>query len=49
MNFSERCQGLPVVLEHPEKNILNSQEFTDRIIGTVFLPYVKGDEIWSCR
>lgn len=45
--FLERCQGLPVILEHPQKNILNSQEFTDRIIGTVMLPYVKGDEIWA--
>jgi len=42
-----RCAGLPVVLEHPQKNTLDSQEFNDRIVGTVMFAYVKGDELWS--
>jgi hypothetical protein len=45
--FLERCQGLPVVWEHPEGNALNSEEFSDRIIGTLALPFIKGEEIWA--
>jgi 8-oxo-dGTP pyrophosphatase MutT (NUDIX family) len=45
--FLERCAGLPVILEHPKGNMLNTDEFRDRIVGMVFLPYVKGDEIWA--
>jgi hypothetical protein len=45
--FLERCQGLPVILEHPEGNMLNTDEFRERIVGTVFLPYVQRDEIWA--
>lgn len=46
-DFLARCNGLPVVWVHPDKNILDSKEFGDRIIGTVFVPYIKGDEVWS--
>ena len=42
-----RCAGLPVIFEHPERSGLNSQEFQDRAIGTIVLPYVKGDEVWG--
>jgi Uncharacterized protein conserved in bacteria (DUF2213) len=45
--FLERCNGLPVVWEHPDTGKLNSQEFADRIVGTVLLPYIKGDEVWA--
>jgi 8-oxo-dGTP pyrophosphatase MutT (NUDIX family) len=45
--FLARCNGLPVILEHPKKNVLNTKEFKDRIVGTVFLPYIQGDEVWS--
>lgn len=45
--FLARCNGLPVILEHPKKNVLNGKEFKDRIVGTVFLPYILGDEVWS--
>jgi 8-oxo-dGTP pyrophosphatase MutT (NUDIX family) len=48
--FLARCNGLPVIMEHPEKRaILNSKEFNDRIIGTVFLPYLRPDieEVWG--
>lgn len=45
--FLERCNGLPVILEHPEKATLNSKEFNDRIVGTVVLPYLRGDEVWG--
>jgi 8-oxo-dGTP pyrophosphatase MutT (NUDIX family) len=45
--FLARCNGLPVIMEHPRKAVLDSKEFSDRIVGTVFLPYVKGDEVWA--
>ncbi len=49
-DFLARCNGLPVIWEHPEKSLLNSKEFDERKIGTVFLPYLradKGDEVWA--
>lgn len=48
--FIKRCNGLIVIWEHPEGTIVDSQEFADRIVGTVFLPYVpadKPDEVWA--
>lgn len=46
-DFLARCNGLPVIWEHPDQNILDSDEFSKRAIGTVFLPYIKGDEVWG--
>lgn len=45
--FLQRCNGLPVIFEHPETSLLNSKEFNNRIVGTIFLPYIEGDEIWG--
>src|SRR5215472_298712 len=45
--FLQRCNGLPIVMEHPDTQILDSDEFAKRIVGTMFLPYVKGDEVWG--
>jgi 8-oxo-dGTP pyrophosphatase MutT (NUDIX family) len=45
--FLARCNGLPVILEHPEKSTLDSKEFDKRVVGTVLLPYIKGDEVWA--
>lgn len=45
--FLERCNGLPVILEHPPKDVLNSKEFKKRVVGTVFVPYVQGEEVWA--
>lgn len=49
--FLDRCNGLPVIFVHPEKKPkLDSEEFNKRIVGTVFVPFVKGDEVWAvCR
>jgi hypothetical protein len=38
--FLERCNGLPVIFEHPDKATLNSEEFNDRIVGTCLLPFI---------
>ena len=45
--FVARCNGLTVVFEHPEKSTLNSDEFRERSIGTIVLPYVKSSEVWG--
>ena len=46
--FLARCNGLPVVIYHPEeKDRLDTEEFRDRVVGAIMLPYVKGDEVWG--
>jgi len=45
--FLDRCNGLPVVVEHPEGQMLDTREYKKRNIGTVVLPYIKGDEVWG--
>lgn len=49
--FLRRCNGLPVIWVHPEtKAKLDSEEFGNRVVGTVMLPFIKGDEVWAvCR
>jgi 8-oxo-dGTP pyrophosphatase MutT (NUDIX family) len=47
--FLDRCNGLPVILHHPEGTLLNTEEFRERIIGTIFLPFLRLDtqEVWG--
>ena len=45
--FLARINGLPVIMMHPAKALLNSKEFANRIVGTVFLPFIRGDEVWA--
>jgi 8-oxo-dGTP pyrophosphatase MutT (NUDIX family) len=45
--FLARCNGLPVIWQHPNKGMLTSKEFNDRIVGTILLPYIKGSEVWG--
>lgn len=53
--FMARCSGLPVIIEHPEETednklgILNAEEFKERMVGTVFLPYIDVEkaEVWG--
>ena len=48
--FLARCNGLAVIWEHPEKSLLNDKEFSDRVIGSIMLPYIpddKPDEVWG--
>lgn len=48
--FLARICGLPVIFEHPKKTLLDSKEFNDRIVGAVFLPYIRDNEVWAvCR
>ncbi len=43
--FLDRCY-VPVIWEHPKKSILNSQEYANRVIGNVMLPFIQDDEVW---
>ncbi len=42
--YLARCNGLPVVWLHPEKNLLDSKSFAESVVGTILLPYLKGSE-----
>lgn len=52
-NFLARCNGLQVIFEHPERTkankigVLTDEEFADRSVGSVMLPYINGDEVWG--
>jgi mutator protein MutT len=45
--FLARCNGLPVIVDHPDNRNLNSEEYKKRSVGSVMLPYIKGDEVWA--
>ena len=46
--FVGRCAGLPVIFGHPDKGAsLDSDQYRERAIGTIVLPYVQGDEVWG--
>jgi hypothetical protein len=45
--FLRRCSGVPIILDHPNSQILNSDEFSKRVVGTMFIAYIKGDEVWG--
>lgn len=48
--FMARCNGLPVIWEHPEKSLLTHDEFHERKLGSIFLPYLrpdKPDDVWG--
>jgi ADP-ribose pyrophosphatase YjhB (NUDIX family) len=49
--FLERCQGLPVIWVHPKTNdnLLDTDEYRERSVGAVMLPYLKPEaqEVWG--
>ena len=45
--FLQRCNGLMVIMDHPETQVLTTEEFKNRAVGSVLLPYIKGDEVWG--
>lgn len=46
-----RCNGLAVIWEHPDKSkvLMDGKEFNDRVVGTVFLPFLRPEvgEVWA--
>lgn len=48
--FLRRCNGLLVIANHPDDAVLTEEDFKSRIVGSVMLPYIRGDEVWAvCR
>lgn len=45
--FLARCNGLPVIWKHPKGATLDSKEYERRNVGTIFLPFIRGDEVWG--
>ena len=45
--FLKRCQGLPVIMEHPKGATLNTKEYVDRNIGSIYIPYIKDKDVWA--
>jgi 8-oxo-dGTP pyrophosphatase MutT (NUDIX family) len=45
--FLARCAGLPVIIEHPPTDELNTEEYTNRVIGSIVFAYIEGDEVWG--
>ncbi|HEX3666182.1 MAG TPA: DUF2213 domain-containing protein [Rhizomicrobium sp.] len=43
----DRVRGLPVIWVHPDAAMLDTEEFANRIIGTITLAYVQADELWG--
>ena len=41
----ERARGMPVVWVHPEGDMLDTQEFANRVIGSITYAWVRGDEL----
>jgi colicin import membrane protein len=49
-DFLVRCNGLPVVENHPDGAVLTEEDYKSRSVGSVMLPYLRGDEVWAvCR
>ena len=34
-------------MDHPDSAVLTSKEFKNRAVGSIMLPYIKGDEVWG--
>jgi 8-oxo-dGTP pyrophosphatase MutT (NUDIX family) len=46
--FIDRCNaGLPIIFEHPDDDALNSQEFSERVVGTIMFSYIVENEVWG--
>lgn len=46
-DFLQRCNGLPVIFNHPDTETLNSDNFAEHIIGTIVYAYLKDNEVWG--
>ena len=45
--FLARCNGLTVIVEHPQKSQMDTKEFQDRVVGSILLPYIQGNDVWG--
>lgn len=45
--FLQRCNGLTVIMDHPDEQILTPDAFKERAVGSIQLPYIKGEDVWG--
>lgn len=46
--FLARCNGMTVAVKHPPKAVIeNGEEYSELNVGSIFLPYIAGDEVWG--
>ena len=45
-DFVGRCAGLPIIWEHPETELLDGEEYAQRVIGAAMFGYINGDDVW---
>lgn len=43
----ELCNGAPVIFNHPDGNVLTSDNFKEHIVGTIIYPYLQDSEVWG--
>ena len=46
-DFLARCAGLPVIIQHPDSDALTTDEYVERVIGSISFAYIEGDEVWG--
>lgn len=46
--FLNACAGIPVLIEHPDKRLLDGENYKDHVIGTVIKAFIKPElkEVW---
>lgn len=46
--FLKSCIGIPVLIEHPESNFLNGENYKNHVVGTIVQAYIKPEvkEVW---
>lgn len=46
--FLNACAGIPVLIEHPDKKLLDGENYKDYIVGTVIKAFIKPElkEVW---
>ena len=45
--FLEQCNGLPVIFNHPDGDVLTSDNYKKHLIGAIIYPFLKGVEVWG--
>jgi len=45
--FLEQCNGLPVIFNHPDGDLLTSENYKEHLIGAIIYPYLQGVEVWG--
>jgi hypothetical protein len=45
--FLEQCNGLPVIFNHPDGDVLTSANYKEHLIGAIIYPYLNGAEVWG--